>query len=198
MRKTFTLLGAAAALSGCALLNTLSNEVSTFSQWPSGRAPGAYVFDRLPSQQAQPERQQALEAAAGRALETAGFRPAAAGQAAEYTVQLGARVNANERSIDDDPFWWHGGVFYGRRPYYRGAYFGSGFGFSYRTPSYEREVALLIRDRASSTPLYEARAINDGGSPTIDALLPAMFEAALKDFPQGGPNPRTVRTEISK
>ena len=184
MRKTFTLLGAAAALSGCALLNTLSNEVSTFSQWPSERAPGAYVFDRLPSQQAQPERQQALEAAAG--------------QAAEYTVQLGARVNANERSIDDDPFWWHGGVFYGRRPYYRGAYFGSGFGFSYRTPSYEREVALLIRDRASSTPLYEARAINDGGSPTIDALLPAMFEAALKDFPQGGPNPRTVRTEISK
>mgnify|MGYP003396592083 CR=1 FL=1 len=155
------------------------------------------MFDRLPSQQSQPGRQQVLEDAALRALEGAGFVPAAPGRAAEYSVQLGARVNASERSLYDDPFWWHGGLFVGRGAY-RGGYFGSGIGFRFATPSYEREVAVLIRERASGTPLYEARASNDGGSPQIDSLLPAMFEAALKDFPQGGPNPRNVGIPLTR
>lgn len=197
MRQTLTLIAASVALSGCAMLNTLNSEVTTFSQWPAGRAPGTYVIDRLPSQQSQPERQQVLEDAAQRALEGAGFVPAGPGQPAEYSVQLGARVNASERSLYDDPFWWHGGLFVGRGAY-RGSFFGSGVGFRYVTPSYEREVAVLIRERASGTPLFEARATNDGGSPTIDSLLPAMFEAALKDFPQGGPGPRNVAVPLTK
>ena len=64
-------------------------------------------------------------------------------------------------------------------------------------PSYEREVAVLIRDKKSGEPLYEARATNDGGSPSINALLGAMYEAALKDFPAGGANPRRVTTPIN-
>ena len=46
--------------------------------------------------------------------------------------------------------------------------------------------------------LYEARASNDGASPSIESLLPAMFEAAMKDFPHTGINPRKVTTEITK
>jgi hypothetical protein len=74
-----------------------------------------------------------------------------------------------------------------------------GFGY-YGGPSttFEREVALLIRDRKTGQLLYEARASNAGPSASIDYLLPAMFEAALKDFPSGGPNPRSVITQISK
>jgi hypothetical protein len=205
MRKILTLLsatlvlaGCAALNGGCAALNRISSEVNSYSQWPAERKPGTYAFERLPSQQSRPEQQQLLEDSARLALEGAGFTPAGDARSSEYIVQLGARVNANERYYYyDDPLWWHGGLYYHRfgRPH-----FGTGFGFVYGPPlpTYEREVALLIRDRTSGTPLFEARASNDGGSPSIQSLLPAMYEAAMKDFPNGGVNPRRVTTEIVK
>jgi hypothetical protein len=77
------------------------------------------------------------------------------------------------------------------------SHFGTGIGFGYVTsPTYEREAALLIRDRQSGAPLYEARAVSDGASSSIATLLPALFEAAMKDFPNGGVNPRRVTTEL--
>ena len=42
-------------------------------------------------------------------MEGAGFTAADSIETADVTVQLGARVNANERSPFDDPFWWRGG-----------------------------------------------------------------------------------------
>ena len=195
MTRTLTTVLTAAALAGCAALNNLNSDVSTYSQWPSDRKPASYAFERLPSQQARPEQQQRLEDAARRAVEGAGFTPAADDRGADVSIQLGARVSANDRSPYDDPFWWRGGLYHGR--YWRG-YWGPGFGPHYISPSYEREVALLIRDRKTGQALYEARATNDGGSSSIDSLLPAMYEAALKDFPNGGVNPRRVTTEITK
>ncbi len=198
MTQTLRLLIATTALvllGGCAALNRLDSDVSSYSRWPADRKPASYAFERLPSQEARAESQQKLEDAARGAIEAAGFSAAADAQSAEYIVQLGARVNANDRSLYDEPFWWRGGLFYGR--YGRG-FWGPGFGASFTAPTYEREVAVLIRDRKSGQPLYEARASNDGGSPSIDSLLPAMYEAALKDFPNGGVNPRKVTTEIVK
>ena len=62
---------------------------------------------------------------------------------------------------------------------------------------YERNVAVLLRDRASGTPLYEAHAQTDGNSAGSDALLGAMFEAAMKDFPAAGAtNPRRVSVQL--
>ena len=196
MRQTLPLLiatTAAALLAGCATLNQLNSDVSSFSRWPADRKPASYAFERLPSQEARAETQQKLEDAARGALQMAGFT-AADPKDAEYIVQLGARVNANERAIYDDPFWWRGGLYYGR--YGRG-FWGPGFGAGFSSPTYEREVAVLIRDRRSGQPLYEARASNDGSSPSIESLLPAMYEAAMKDFPNGGVN-RKVMTEIVK
>ena len=200
MLKLISVLVATAALTGCAALRNLDSEVSSYGQWPADRKPGSYVFERLPSQQARPEQQQKLEDAARRAVEAAGFTPAADEKSADVSIQLGARVSANERSPYDDPFWWRGGLFYAPYPYYsrfgRG-FWGPSFGLHYGSPSYEREVALLIRDRKSGQPLYEARASNDGMSSAIASLLPAMFEAALKDFPTGGINPRRVSVQIT-
>lgn len=195
LTRVLTPLLAVAALVGCAALNHLNSDVSTYSQWPSDRKPASYAFERLPSQQARPQQQQRLEDAARRAIEGVGFTPAADNKVADVSVQLGARVAANDRSPYDDPFWWRGGLYHAR--YGRGAW-GHGFGLGFSSPTYEREVALLIRDRKSGQALYEARATNDGGSPSIDSLLPAMYEAALKDFPGGGVNPRRVSTEITK
>lgn len=192
MRKTLALLITAFVLAGCASLNLLNNDVSTYSQWPQGRQAGTYAFERLPSQQARADAQQQLENAARPALEAAGFTPAADAQEADFLVQVGARVTAYADPFDD-PFFWRGGPFWGRRHFW-----GPGWGWGYTGPDYEREVAVLIRDRRSGQALYEARAANSGASPSIESLLPAMFEAAMKDFPHGGINPRKVTTEIVK
>lgn len=196
MARLLSLTLVALLLSGCAALTQLRSDVSTYSQWPADRKPGPFVFERLPSQQTRPEQQQKLEDAARIALEGAGFAPAADEKSAEYIVQLGARVTGTDFWPYDDPFWT-GRLWYGRhgRPFF-GAGLGMGFGFP--TPTYEREVALLIRERSGGKPLYEARASNDGGSPSIDSLLPAMYAAALKDFPYGGVNPRQVVTTIGR
>ena len=195
MRRVLLPLLAAAALTGCAAMNNLTSEVSTYSQWPADRKPSTYAFERLPSQAAQPERTQMLEDAARDAVESAGFTPAADLASADVTVQVGARVSPNEPYPWADPFWWRGGVYYGRRSthLYGGLWAPIG-----PRPTYDREVALLIRDRKTGQPLYEARAVNDGTSPSINALLPAMFEAAMKDFPSAGVNPRRVVTQINK
>lgn len=192
MTRTLTLLAAAAVLAGCAAMNQLTSEVSSYSAWPADRKAGTYAFERLPSQQLRVERAQKVEDSARRALEGAGFTPAPEGQASEYVVQIGARVSATE-AYYDDPFWWRGGLYAHRfgRPW------GMGFGLSMPSVRYEREVALLIRDRKSGQPLYETRASSDGSSPGMKALLPAMFEAAMKDFPAGSVTTRRVTTPIT-
>ena len=184
----------AGALGGCASLNTLDSVVQSYGQWPAGRAPGTYAFERLPSQQASPERQEMLEAGARPAMEAAGFRPAAAGATPDVTVQVGARVTRTDRAPWDDPLWWRGG--FGRWRYgpWMGPYWGAG---PYTdAPRYEREVALLIRDRASGEPLYETRASSDGLTRGDASVMRAMFAAALQDFPATGVRPRTVTTPL--
>ncbi len=195
----------ALVLGGCAAFNNLNNEVSTFGAWPAERKPASFVFERLPSQQAHPERQVQLEAAARGALEAAGFRAAPDAGNAEYLMQLGARVTSNDPWIYNDPLFWRGSWRYGYGASYGYGRFGRGWGPGWGfnsgiayTPTFEREVALLIRDRKTGALLYEARASNTGPSTAIDYLMPAMFEAALKDFPSAGPNPRSVTTPISR
>lgn len=189
-----TTLALAAALGGCAALNTVDSEVSTYSQWPAARKPTTFAFERLPSQQARPQEQSELEAAARPALLSAGFQEVNDLKTADTTVQVGVRVSRTDRGFYDDPFWFRGSLFYSRpgRPYW-----GPGFGMMYDSPRYDREVALLIRDRQTAQPLYEARAASDGLSSGSTQLMAAMFKAALKDFPQTGINPRRVSVQLT-
>ena len=81
MNKTLGISAAAAALvllGGCAAMRQLDSEVSSYSQWPAARGAATYTFERLPSQQTRPERQQALEdaARAARSKRPAFVRPA--------------------------------------------------------------------------------------------------------------------------
>ena len=201
MMRWLALAGGATVLAGCASFNSLSNDVSSYSRWPAGRAPRSYAFERLPSQQTRLKETQQLEDAARPALEAAGFVAAVDAGTAEVTVQLGARIAA-ERSPFDDPFWygpygiWHRpfGPRYGYGGWGYGWGYGPGWGFygygGFAT--YEREVGVLIRDKRSGEALYEARAVSEGSSANND-VLPAMFSAALRDFPGGsGINPHKV------
>ena len=204
MRRTVATVIAAAALGGCASLYNVDADVSSFSRWPVGRGAATYAFERLPSQQAQPQQAQMLEDAARRAIEGSGFVAAPEGAVADVTVQLGARITETDRSPFDDPFWyggrgiWHRPFVYGRygRPFWgpgwRRGYFDSSFDSSY----YEREVAVLIRDKRSGEPLYEARAESQGPTTGLTTVLPALFVAAMKDFPAGSTtNPHRITVE---
>ncbi len=198
MWKALGIVCSTLVLTACASLHQLSSDVAVYNQWPAGRTPGSYSFERLPSQQATPQRQAALETGAAPALAAAGFKPAADPAAADVTITLGARVTATEPSPFDNPFWWHGGLyihhFHGWVPY-------GGFGFRYGwpyydNPVYEREAAMLIRDRRTGKPLYEVHVINEGYSASIQVLLQAMFAAGMADFPYTGPSPHEVTSQL--
>jgi len=214
---TAFLLAALAVLGGCASLDNLHSDVSSFSRWPAERKPATYAFERLPSQQAEPQQAQVLEDTARRAVEAAGFVAAADPASADVSIQLGARITAYDRSPSDDPFWYGPGGFYGPwgpwgygrwgRPWgpswrYAGAGFGPWgwpgyWGPGYGLPYYDREVAVLIRDRRTGEPLYEGRARSDGSYSGVTEVLDAMFRAALADFPKGSPtNPHAVNVPM--
>jgi len=144
----------------------------------------------LPSQQAQAAETERMEAAARPALEKAGFAPAAAGQAPDVLVQVGARSSLSDRYVWDDPIWWRGGFGYWHRGPWPGPYWG--MSARYDRLRYDREVALLLRDRVSGKPLFEAHASNESSIGIDNTSLQAMFEAALMDFPKLGVNPRRV------
>jgi hypothetical protein len=189
--KTFSraaLLGAV-LLAGCASLRSVVSDVWSYGNWPPDRKPGTYAFDRLPSQAANPEQAERAEDAARPALLKAGFVEAAPGDPPDVLVQVGARQTRYDRLPWDDPLWWHGG--YG--PWRYGPWVGPAWTFPpYYDTVFDREVAVLIRDRASGRPLYETRASSSAGSALDRETAQAMFEAALMDFPNVGLNPRRV------
>jgi hypothetical protein len=196
-RRLLAGLAAAAALllSGCAALQQVTSEVSSFGEWPADRKPATYAFERLPSQAASAKEADELEAAARPALEKAGFVQAAPGAEPDVLVQVATRTSRADRQPWDDPIWWRGGFGYWRH----GPWIAPRWGVSLRhdLTRYEREVALLIRDRKSGKPLFEARASNEGGSAAGSETTGAMFQAALADFPKLGINPRRVTIQLA-
>ncbi len=199
-------LASAALLAGCAAMNSVDTSVATFGDWPAGLTPGTYAFDRLPSQQKNPQRQQSMENAAAMALANAGFRPAADGAKPAVMVQLGVRTERFEQAPWDDPFWWGGprrfgyGGWVGPGPWGPWGPYGFHRGlwapFPPQPDVYLHEVALLIRDAATGKALYETRASSDGYSSGGDRLLAAMFDASMKDFPRSDDRPHNVRVEL--
>jgi len=195
-------LAAAASLAACSGPYSVSADVSSYGTWPAGRAAGSYAFERLPSQQ-QSKRQAELEDSARAALEKAGFKPATDAKSADVLVSLGAQTSPQEPPIWDDPLWWRwgGGPGYGR--------FGAGiywrYGGMWRNPGmpgygwdrrYEREVAVLLRDRQSNEPLFETHASNDGATAGDAELMGALFSAAMSDFPEAKPKSHRVTVQV--
>jgi hypothetical protein len=193
-------------MAGCASMHTVHSDVSTYSQWPAGRAPSTYYFERLPSQQAQAAEQSGLEALAKPSIEAAGFKPAPDAASADVSIQLAVRTTRTDLVVRDDPFWWRGGYYAARPgprfypyPYYPHRYgygYGHGFGVQFASSRFMREAVVLVRDRASNQTLYEAHAVSEGNSPGSDVLVGAMFKAALVDFPSAGINPRPVVVQL--
>lgn len=192
MQRRTLIAGATALLAaaGCAGLDTVAVEVSSQGDWPAGRKPGRYAIERLPSQQSQTVEQERIEAAALPALAAAGFVPAPLDEA-DFVVQVGARRFELARRDPYGPFYWRSDWWFygGHRPFFHGP--GLGYGHVADFPDVQREAAILIRDRRGQRIVYETRAtlVTRWSS---DALLPVLFDAAMKDFPQQALSPRTV------
>ncbi|KQT09410.1 DUF4136 domain-containing protein [Ramlibacter sp. Leaf400] len=185
---------AAALLTGCGTY-LLENNVQSFSGLPSLPANPTFTFERLPSQANQPAQAQ-VESLADPALFKAGLRRDDASP--RYAVQVSARV---QRVLSPwyDPWdswgWggWGGHFAHGHR-------MGLGWGGPILPRSdqawFQREVAVLVRDKSSNQVVYETRAASDG--PWLDnaVVLPAMFDAALQGFPTPPQGVRRVNIQL--
>lgn len=189
-------LAAAATLSlaGCGTMTSLTADVSSFGQWPPTRPLPRYAFERLPSQQAQPDFQARVEAAARPVLTRKGFVEADSPQKADVLVQVAAQARTMYSGYD--PFDRWDGRFFGGFGGLWGGRGGLGFGMSFEPPVTQMQVDVLIRDKASSQTLYETHATHRRAGGVVESLMPAMFDAALKDFPAQAISPRVVTVPI--
>lgn len=183
-------------LAGCASSPNVVSQVSSYGTWPAGRAPGLYVFERLPSQQNQPQLQDKLEAAAMPALAKAGFQRAERPEQAVVSVQLSVQTREDVRQRYD-PYW--GGTRFGWGGWWgSGGFGGLSMGMSMEPTWVQMQVGVLIRDRRSNQVLYETHAAHDRTGSVDERLFKPLFEAALKDFPQQAVSPRTVTIPVPK
>ena len=59
-------------------------------------------------------------------------------------------------------------------------------------------MSLIIRHLGTAQVVFETQAANDGPWSDSDAVVAAMFEAALKDFPNPPPGVRRINIEIPR
>ena len=196
MRRSIALLAALVLLSGCAGMRLVDSDVQAFSTNQGVSVPASYRFERLPSQQQRGESQGRLEAVLRAELARVGMQHDEA--SARYSVAYELRRVRDPRAPWDDPPYW-GGM--------RGGVFVSPTGtvlhvpiiaLHFDTPYYRREVQLLVRRLSDGVLVFESRANHDGRWSDDAAVLPAMFEAALRGFPNPPQGVRRVVVEIPR
>jgi len=185
-------------LGGCGGMRLVESNVTAISTLPPGTATltGAhYRFERLPSQAEQPNFER-VQTAAEAALTHVGLVHDEAG--AQYSVLLSASVLPfGTDSWGSPASRGYGGVMIGGGGGGVGTAFGFGMNFPAST-SYRREVSVLMRDLHTGLVVYETRATSDVPWADTDNVLPAMFEAALQEFPHPPAGARKVGIEIPR
>ncbi len=186
------LLTMAVLLTGCATVSTVESEVQSFAASPTPIQAGTFRFERLPSQEQDAAQAASLEKMALAALVKAGFSPADSG--ARYSVQIGAGTAETVQAYPDPFFgrmqWspfgrpriWH------NRPLYTSPWL-------LDRESYVTRVRVEIRELSSGKLVYESTATNEESWFNPSRVLPALFEAALADFPTP---PKGVRRVVVK
>lgn len=212
----FSIAAGLLLLAGCSTVRLVDSDVTAFPKWtaaPPGPAT-PYRFERLPSQQV-PEAQQlpvdAVENIARAELAKVGMNLVPAN--ARYSVQvMVATTQIVDRSYYGSGFGGFGGLGggygggfggYGSGVFLgggnRGASVGLSFPLRFSEPiTYRRELTLLVRELATQQVVYETRALHDGVWRDSLAVLPAMFEAALRGFPEPPAGTRRINIEIPR
>jgi len=198
MRRLTALLSLAVTvlLAGCGGMRLVDTQVQSTATSTTVDKGSRYRFERLPSQADQPQAAQ-VEAFVQVALAQVGL--VRNDTAARYSVLPGVRIQPYSADYWGDPLGRPGGS-YGQITIGAGNA-GSMVGWGMRFPApthYRYEVSLLLRDLQSGQVVYETRATHDGPWRDSDNLLPALFEAALRDFPRPPAGPRRINIEIPR
>lgn len=192
------------ALSGCSSLRLIDTQVSAASSLAdTASLQGArYSFERSPLQTVPAEAMDKLEAVADQALAQAGLQRD--DQAAQLRILVSVQVSPyladNYNRMYGAPYpymypfaaWGSGG---------RADRFGMGIQMGPRFPpstQYRYELRLLMRDQRSGNLVYETQALHDGPWNDSARIVPALFSAALKDFPNPPSARRRVDIEIPR
>jgi hypothetical protein len=195
--RLYCLLLLVLALSGCSGMRIIESDVRAYTARQAITVPATYRFEQLPSQQAMPEQRSVLEGIVQAELDKVGMRRV--DTAAQYSVSVELRMHKDPRAPWDDPSFGPGayrgfpivtrhGVVY---PY-------PGPFFAPSLPWYRREVSLLMRRLTDGELVFETHANSDGYWSDDAAVVPAMVEAALRDFPNPPQGPRQVNIEIPR
>lgn len=200
MKRLLALLALTLLLTGCSSVRLVDAQVQAIATSTAIDKGARYRFERLPSQADQPRSAQ-VEAIAQMALAQVGL--VRNDSAARYSVLLGSRVQSYMADNWGNPLGAPGGS-YGQIIIGTGntgsmVGFGLGMGMGFPSPTWYRyEVSLLLRDLGSNQVVYETRAFHDGTWSDSDRILPALFEAALKDFPTPPAGVRRINIEIPR
>lgn len=185
------------ALAGCSGMRIIDSDVRAYTTAQAVSVPATYRFELLPSQQAQPAQRFGLQDMVQTELDKVGMRRDDV--APQYSVRFDLRVQRDARSPWSDPVF--GGGFLSAYPVATP----NGVIYHYRAPLlvmempwYRREVSLLMRRLSDGVLVFESNARSDGYWADDIAVLPAMFEAALRDFPNPPQGLRRVTIEIPR
>ena len=183
-------------LAGCSGMRIVDSDVRAYTSGQGVTPPMTYRFERMPSQQAAGEPQDRLEAIVQDALARVGMLRDDA--AARYSVSYDMRVARDPRAPWDDPPYW-GGMRHGVIVTPAGTVVHVPMvALQVDSPYYRREVQVLVRRLSDGQLVFESRANHDGRWSDDAAVLPAMFEAALRGFPNPPQGLRRVEVEIPR
>ena len=178
---------ATVVLTGCATSRNIDSEVRSFGGATPIAAGATYRFERLPSM-AQSPTQDALETATAKVLASKGLVRNDA--SARYTVQV--RLDVDRVAPDRYPF--------GMDSRFSDRIVLAPDGSLWqrvRRPltdpiAYRHAAHIVVRDIAAGSAVFETQAVQEGPWSDTPNLLEPIVEAALRDYPQTSPAPKTI------
>ncbi|MDH4449977.1 MAG: DUF4136 domain-containing protein [Rhodoferax sp.] len=179
-------LTALLALAGCSMPRMIDSDVQSFAGMGLTASNADFRFERLPSQQQNPDLQDSVESMAQEALERIGLRRN--DTTGQYLVMVGLSIdsvrNPHYRPPRPRVVRAADGTLHEEWPLFP----------AIDVPWYRHRVHLTLRDSSTSQVAYETSAVFDGPWRDTLNLVPPMLEAALQDYP--APGKRRVAVEL--